>query len=266
MQIIGRIAEGKTIPSEILEGIKTERLKASREDLEKSLKGIFKPCFTRVLQLHLEAYRFYKHQMKLYEVEIENLLKKLLPPRAAKIKSKTTKARKNQYHFNLKEYLHQIAGVDLTAIDGLDENSVLTIISVVGLNMHKWRTGDHFTSWLNLSPRPKKSGGILIGYQKRFTHNAATQAFRLAAQTMWQQKGQLGHLYRKLAHTKGSRKAIKAVARRLALIFYNMLKNQTGYDRNKIIIDEEKLKARKIARLKREAEKLGCRIESLIAC
>ena len=266
MQIIGRIAEGKTIPSEILQGLKTERLKASTEDLEKSLKGIFKPCFIRVLQLHLEAYRFYKQQMKRYEVEIEKLLKKLLPPNAPKIKSKTTKARKNQYHFNLKEYLHHMAGVDLTQIDGLDENSVLTIISVVGLNMNKWRTGDHFTSWLNLSPRPKKSGGMIIGHQKRFTNNAATQAFRLAAQTMWQQKGQLGHLYRKLAHTKGSRKAIKAVARRLALIFYNMLKNQTSYDRSKIIIDEEKLKARKIARLKREAEKLGCRIESLIAC
>ena len=264
MEIINRIAEAKTIPSEILQGIKTERLKASREDLEKSLKGIFKPCFIRVLQLHLVAYRFYKEQMKLYEVEIENLLKKLLPSNGAQIKSKTTKVRKNQYHFDLKEYLHQMAGVDLTGIDGLDENTVLTIISVVGLDMHKWRTGDHFTSWLNLSPRPKKSGGIIIGYQKRFTNNAATQAFRLAAQTMWQQKGQLGHLYRKLAHTKGSRKAIKAVARRLALIFYSMLKGQTSYDPKKIIIDEEKLRAKKIARLRKEAEQLGCRIETLV--
>ena len=71
------------------------------------------------------------------------------------IKAKTTKARKNQYHFNLKEYLHKIVGVDLTEIDGLEENTVLTIIAVVGLNMHKWPAADHFVSWLNLASRPR---------------------------------------------------------------------------------------------------------------
>lgn len=198
-----------------------------------------------------------------YEKEIESLLKKLLPSQQQRkvISNKTTKARKNQYHFNLKEYLHKIVGVDLTAIDGLDENTVLTIISVVGLNMHKWATADHFASWLNLSARPKKSGGKIIGYQKRFTNNPATQALRMAAQTMWQQKGTLGHLYRRLAHTKGSKKAIKAVARRLAVIFYNMVKKQTAYDPKIVALDEQKLKQRKIARLQKEAEKLGCTIQ-----
>ena len=118
-----------------------------------------------------------------------------------------------------------------------------------------------FTSWLNLSARPKKSGGKLIGHQKRFTNNPATQAFRMAAQTMWQQKGILGHLYRRLAHTKGSRKAIKAVARRLAVIFYNMVKKQTSYNPKIIALDEEKIKAKKIQRLQKEAEKLGCTIK-----
>ncbi len=85
--------------------------------------------------------------------------------------------------------------------------------------MDKWRTAEHFTSWLNLAARPKKSGNKVIGHQKRFTNNAATQAFRMAAQTMWQNKGVLGQLYRRLSYTKGSKKAIKAVARRLAVIF-----------------------------------------------
>ena len=180
------------------------------------------------------------------------------------MKKKTVKARKNQYHFNLKKYLHEIAGVDLTEIDGLDENTVLTIIAVVGLNMHKWPTAEHFTSWLNLSARPKKSGGRTIGHQRRFTNNPATQAFRMAAQTMWQQKGTLGHLYRRLSHTKGTKKAIKAVARRLAVIFYNMVKKQTAYDPKIVALDEAKIKARKISRLQKEAEKLGCRIEILV--
>ena len=267
LQIVRRIAAGTTTPEKILEGLNIHKLKASKEDLEKSLTGVFKPWYIKVLKQHLTAYYFYKKQMLEYETEIEATLKTLLPPRteAIIIEKKTKKARKNQYHFNLKEYLHSIVGVDLTEIDGLDENTVLTIIAVVGLNMHKWPTADHFTSWLNLAARPKKSGGKTIGYQRRFSNNSATQAFRMAAQTMWQQKGTLGHLYRRLSHTKGTKKAIKAVARRLAVIFYNMVKKQTTYDPKIVALDEAKIRARKIARLQKEAEKLGCRIDILAA-
>lgn len=267
MKVIERIAAGETLPEALLSGIKLKQLKASKEDLIKSLDGIFKPFYITVLNNHLVAYHFYRKQMLEYEKLIEALLIKLLPQqdKTADVEKKTVKARKNQYHFNLKEYLHKIVGVDLTAIDGLDENTVLTIISVVGLNMHKWATADHFTSWLNLAARPKKSGGKIIGYQKRFTNNAATQAFRMAAQSMWQNKGPLGSLYRRLSHTKGSKKAIKAIARRLAVIFYNMVRKQTGYDPKIVVIDEDKLRAKKIARLQKEAEKLGCKVDLIAA-
>lgn len=262
MQVIERIAQGESSPKNLLAGIKTSRLKTSTEELSKSLQGILKPHYITVLKNHLVAYQFFKKQMLVYEQLIEELLKTFLPEnQQVVIQKKTTKARKNQYHFNLKEYLHHIAGIDLTQIDGLDESSVLIIIAVVGLNMHKWPTAEHFTSWLNLAARPKKTGGKVIGHQKRFTNNPATQAFRMAAQTMWQHKGSLGHLYRRLSATKGSKKAIKAIARRLAIIFYNMVKKQTSYDPKKVVLDEEKLRARKIARLKKEAEKLGCKLE-----
>jgi transposase len=266
MKIIERIAAGISSPDALLDGLEIDRLKAKKEDLVKSLKGIFKPHYITVLKSHLAACNFYKQQMLEYEIQIEGLLKQMLPiQQQSAVKQKKTKARKGQYHFNLKEYLHRIVGIDLTQIDGLEESSLLTIISVVGLNMNKWPTADHFASWLNLAARPQKSGGKVIGYQKRFTNNPATQAFRLAAQTMWQHKGALGHLYRRLSHTKGSKKAIKAVARRLAVIFYNMVKHQTDYDRKKVALDEEKIKARKILRLRKEAEKLGCKVEVLAA-
>ena len=216
------------------------------------------------------GYDFYKQQMLAYEHLIEEVLKKMVPANETEqqpvaIQKKTQKARKNQYHFNLKDYLHQIVGVDLTEIDGLDEAAVLAIISVVGLSMHKWPTAEHFVSWLNLAARPRKSGGKVLGHQKRFTNNVATQAFRMVAQTMWQHKGSLGHLYRRLPHTKGSKKAIKAVARRLAVIFYNMVKKQTKYNPKIVVLDEEKIRAKKIARLQKEAEQLGCKLERLVA-
>jgi transposase len=264
MQILKRIAEGATDAEAILSGLNLKKLKASREDLVKSLTGVYKPHFITVLGHHLKAYDFYKERMLAYETEIESLLKKLVPE-PVEVKAKTQKVRKNQYHFNLKDYLHALVGVDLTAIAGLEENTVLTILSVTGLNMGKWPTADHFASWLNLTARPQKTGGKVFGHQKRFTNNPATQALRMAAQTMWQNKGALGHLYRRLSASKGSKKAIKAVARRLAVIFYNMVSKKTAYDPKLAALDQEQIKARKIARLTKEAEKLGCTVNMVAA-
>jgi transposase len=269
MKVVRRISDGVTKTEDLLAGVKTSKLKASQEVIVKSLEGIFKVHYQQVLKNHLVAYDFYKQQMLVYEQLIESVLQKMLEKKCNSdtvlIKEKTIKARKNQYHFNLKTYLHQIVGVDLTEIDGLDEASVLTIIAVVGLNMHKWPTAEHFVSWLNLAARPKKSGGKVLGHQKRFTNNPATQAFRLAAQTMHKSKSSMGSLYRRLASRKSSPKAIKAVARRIAVILYNMIKKQTKYDPKIVVLDEEKIRARKIARLQKEAEKLGCRLENLAA-
>jgi transposase len=259
MRLLRGIAEGINDAEELLSLIDVQRLKADKTDLVKSLKGNYKIQYICILKRTLKAYDFFKAQMREYEELIEEVLIKMLPKDVQhgdpKIRVKTSHVRKNQYSINVKDYLQHITGIDLTRIDGMDEISILEIISVTGLDMKKWPTENHFTSWLNLSPRPKKSGGKIIGYQQRFTKNQATQCFRLAAQTMWKNKGSLGQLYRRLAYQKGSKKAIKALARKLAVIFYCMLKNKTEYEVDKLQIDTEKHKLIKIARLKKEAAK-----------
>lgn len=67
MQVIRRIAEGKTGVEQLLAGIKIDRLKASKEQLSKSLEGIFKKQYQTVLKNHLVAYDFYKKQMLVHE-------------------------------------------------------------------------------------------------------------------------------------------------------------------------------------------------------
>lgn len=266
MKLLRGIAEGISDPSELLSRIDVTKLKAEKEDLLKSLTGAYKEQYIFILQHALKAYDFFKAQMKSYEVLIETVLKKMLPENkqgaTPVVKVKKGLVRKNQYGINLKEYFRLIIGVDVTQIDGLDEISILEIISVTGTDMNKWPTTEHFTSWLNLSPRPKVSGGKILGYQKRFTNNKATQAFRLAAQTMWKNKGPLGHLYRRLSAQKGSKKAIKAIARKLAVIFYTIIKHQQEYDKSKAQADSDKQHERKVSRLRKEAFKYGFTLQT----
>ncbi|MBC7903620.1 MAG: IS110 family transposase [Gemmatimonadaceae bacterium] len=260
MQLLRAIAGGIQDAKQLLGMINIKALKATAEDLELSLQGFYKEQFVSILGHQLAAYDFYKAEMKAYETLIEKVLIKLLGEEQDALKPvarKTKYVRKNQYSINLKEYLQRILGTDVTQVDGLDEISVLEIMSVTGKEMQKWPTAEHFVSWLNLDPRPKKSGGKMLGHQKRFTSNVATQAFRMAAQTMWSNKGALGQLYRRLAAKKGAKIAIKAVARKLAVIYYHMVKNKSTFDKQRLQMDPRQDERRKIAKIRKMAERYG---------
>lgn len=267
MRLLRAICSGICEPEKLLALIDVKRLKASPDELLSSLKGEYQQHYLNILSNTLKSYDFFKEQMLAYETFIEATLGQLLicneQQEVVAIKKKRGLVRKNQYSFNLKGYLLGVFGVDLTEVEGLDEIGLLTILAVTGTNMKKWPTAEHFVSWLNLSPRPKISGGKVIGYEKRITNNPATQAFRMAAHCLWQSKGPMGQQYRRLAGTKGSKKAIKAIARKIAVIFYNMVLKKQAYDAKRIEPNIEQQTARKMARLQKEATKLGFIIQKV---
>ena len=53
----------------------------------------------------------------------------------------------------------RITGVDLTAMEGIDEPTALPIISAIGLARGRWPTVTQCTSWLGLCPHHRVSGG-----------------------------------------------------------------------------------------------------------
>ena len=70
---------------------------------------------------------------------------------------------------------YDISGIDFTKIPGLSELSVQTIISEVGLDMSKWATEKHFTSWLGLSPNNKITGGKVFDTKTKKVKNNILQ-------------------------------------------------------------------------------------------
>jgi len=65
---------------------------------------------------------------------------------------KRKKNLKNKPSYDLRTHLCNLCGVDLTDIDGIDTLTAQKVISEIGLNMGKWQTVKHFTSWLGLCP------------------------------------------------------------------------------------------------------------------
>lgn len=96
----------------------------------------------------------------------------------------------------------------------------------------KFPNDDKFSSWLNLVPNNKISGGKLLSSKLPKRGNYVGQVLRVAANTLKNHKGYLGDVFRAKKAQLGYNQAIVAVAHKLARIIYTMVKNQVEYDEN----------------------------------
>ena len=158
---------------------------------------------------------------------------------------------------SLDEAMMRMSGVDLTDIDGIDTASAVKIIAEIGIDMSRWKTDKHFTSWMALAPGAKISGGKVLSSATKKIANRAAQAFRMAAYGLARSKSALGAYFRRQKARLGAPKAITATARKLATIVYAMLKNGTCYNDLGQDYYEERYQSRVIQNLKRKAKHLG---------
>src|SRR5262249_31193146 len=63
-----------------------------------------------------------------------------------------------------------------------------TILSEVGWDMSKWKTENHFVSWLRLCPDNRISGNKIIGKGRLPTNNPISIALKMAASTLRKSK------------------------------------------------------------------------------
>ena len=174
-----------------------------------------------------------------------------LPPRKRK------QAAGNTPSFDLAGELVRIAGVDFTRIDGISVLTAQTIISEVGLDMERFKTEGHFASYLGLCPFNAVSGGKVLRRGTRKVVNRAATAFRIAAFTLKNSKSYLGAQYRRFRARLGAPKAITAMAHKLAVLFYRMLRfGQEYVDRGQQFY-EEKYRQQQISLLNKKAAQLG---------
>ena len=148
-------------------------------------------------------------------------------------------------------------GVDLTAIEGIEVGTVLTIISETGTDMSPWENERKFGAWLGLAPNPKKSGGKLKSAATRAGANRAAKALRLAARNLHRSKSALGAFFRRIASRRGVPKAITATAYKLARIIFAMLKHGTVYAAQAMADYEAAYQERRVRHLKKQAMELG---------
>lgn len=258
LRIIRSILSGKRSPAE-LAALREPSCRGTEEMFVDALTGNYRSEHLFALKQAIDLFDFHQKLIAECDAQVESELatfEKRTVGTPAKRKRK--KRRKNQLHFDVRPVLHQLAGVDLSAIDGLDVSTVLTILAETGIDMSHWKGGKNYAAWLTLAPNNRITGGKPIRKKGMVIRpNRAAQAFRLAAQTLEKAQCALGAFFRRIRSRHGRQAAIKATAHKLALIFYAMLKNQTEYRDPGVDYYERRYRQNLLKSLTRQAATLG---------
>ena len=123
--------------------------------------------------------------------------------------------------------------------------------------MHRWKTANHFVSWLGLCPGTKVSGGKVLSSKTKPAANRAAGILRMAAATLHHSSSALGAYYRRMAMRIGKPQAVTATAHKLARIVYSMLKHGSDYVDAGQDYYERQYKERVVRNLAHRAKALG---------
>jgi transposase len=227
LRIIRAIIAGERDPERLANLCDKRILNTKREKVIASLKGNFKSQHVFALKQALYLYEVYHTQIAECDKQIETLLKDYTdnlpdPP-------ETTEAKPIRHNAPKIDGLHEMlmkmtGGADPSQITGLTDKTLLELIGETGTKLEEhWQTVKHFTAWLGLAPSMHQSGKS--NKHKHLKKNSrAGQIFREGALSISASK-QSAHavFYKRMKAKKGFRFALKATARKLAVIYYHIM-------------------------------------------
>ncbi len=218
-----------------------------------------------MLAQEVGLYRTYQDKIAACDRMLQPLLQTMPPkvdlrtqPLGPRPKGK--RARGNAPKFDLRTELYRMTGVDWTQVDGIDVQVAQSVIVEVGVDLKEFATEKHFTSWLGLCPTNESSGGKILNRRTPKVVNRAKVAFRQAATALLRSQSYLGAQYRRLRTRLGAPKAITAMARKLACLFYRLLKHGQQYVDKGVQYYEQRHREQQIRLLLKRAKQLGVEV------
>lgn len=246
LKVVRAIVKGERRPGELLKLCDEQIQKKKSDRVKESLRGCWKKEQIFALRQALEVWDFYQKQIAECDREMEALLQNMAgpcPPQdgsadpgngsasigPVKLAPSKAPGKNAPVIERAQELLARICGGrDVTQIPGLSAYLVLQLISEVGTDMTRWQTEKHFVSWLGLAGGRKQSGkrkGSIKAHRNR-----AGRMFCAAARALAQSVDKaLGGFYRRLRGRVGGLAANVALARKLALLFYRLLRYGMDY-------------------------------------
>lgn len=267
LKVIRAILAGERNPVALLALCDPQIQKRKGERVVQSLKGTWAEEHLFALGQGLAAWEFYQKLLAECDQEIEKVLKELagpLPPETGKAAAVGKPQSKNCPQI---DQLHQLlvqlcGGRDVTAIGGIGDHLLMQLVAETGTDLKAWPTEKHFTAWAGLAPGSCQSGKRK-GSVKRQRNRTGRLLCAGARSLVKSVDKALGGFYRRLAARKGGLVAMKALARKMAQLYYRVLRYGLAYAEQGLRVYERKYEETQRRLLAKLAAKQGFKLVSL---
>lgn len=243
------------------------------EEIEKALQFNGRTDYMFALKQEWKTYLHLHKQISETDQEIKKLLKNIINKDDNKKqfvapKKPYKRINKNAIkNMDMNKIAYQyFEGVDLMAIEGINDATVMSIISEVGLEgLKRFESAKQFSAWLRLAPNNKISGGKVLSHSVPKGSNRLKIALRNAANVIGNLKDtHLANFFKRVAFKRGRASAVSATARKLAVIIWNMVVKGMPYNPpTKYLCLEEKRRLGLAKRIKKQITRFELTNEEL---
>jgi len=144
----------------------------------------------------------------------------------------------------------------IESIPGMGRLSGIYIIAEIGTDLSSFRSSGHLTAWAGLAPKDHESAGKLkFSKTKKANIYVKSIMIECAWAAVKVRNTRISNWYWRNVKRLGEKKAITAVARKLLVYIYAMLKNGELYDGSLDVTDTETRKAEKLASAHKTVER-----------
>ena len=231
------------------------RLRSKLAELEQALRGTLEPHHAFMISQHLALLDVFDEQIAAFDDRICTAIE---ATRATDTPNGDTTVGDSAAAAPSAPQGAWAAQAILDAIPGIGLRVAETILAELGTDMSRFPDAAHASSWAGLAPGQHESAGkrkpTRIRDGNKYLRSALIQAAWAAVK---QPSTFLAAVYRRLAARRGKKKAIVALAHKILVIVYTLLKTGQVYQERGAAALDEHQKERIVHRLERRIAQLG---------
>ena len=257
------IIEGEAEPAALAD-LAHGRLRTKRAALEQALTGRLRQHHRYLLAQHLLHLDFLDEQIEELEQQVARMIAPDPPvdvPPASRVAetSREHAAEEGAAEARAGAVMSWSDAVELLdTIPGVGRRAAEQIVAESGTDMGRFASAAHLASWAKVCPGNHESAGkrgsAKTGQGNRWLRSVLVQAAWAAVKV---KDSHLAGVYHRLAGRRGVKRAIMAVAHRILVAAYYMLREQAPYREPGAPPANEERKANLLGRMLKRIEKLG---------
>jgi transposase len=254
------LVDGQTDASALAELAKG-RLRTKPTELEQALRGTLLEHHAFMLSQHLALLEVFDEQIAAFDQGITEAIEATQPPSPPGDDQIGADTRTRASEASSAPDGAWAAQAIVDAIPGIGERVAETIVAELGTDMSRFPNAAHASSWAGLAPGQHESAGkrrsTRIRDGNRYLRSALIQAAWAAVK---KNESSLASFYRSVAARRGKKKAIVAVAHKILVIVYTLLRTGQVYQERGAVAPDERQRDRLLSRMQRRIEKLGYKV------